>query len=241
MMGKLMKQDIQFQFRHGFYYIYAFVTIIYIAILLFIPMEYRGFWSVLVIFTDPGTLGFFFVGTIVMLERNQQLLTYLFITPVKLKWYLCSKILSLSVIAWITSLFIGYFTLGGMVSFFWLTLAVLLCSFFFTSCGLAISVDAPSLNHFMFRAIMLMLLLYIPLLSYLEWIPLWILEVMPSYSALILFDLALSGTNSLGPIRPQLLHVFLLFVWGVVAYLIAARRFNRYILSNTGESKVVSV
>ncbi|SDZ16487.1 fluoroquinolone transport system permease protein [Evansella caseinilytica] len=245
MMKQLLKQDVLFQFRHGFYYVYAFVTFVYILILLLIPLEYRGFWSTLIIFTDPGTLGFFFIGTIIMLERNQQLLQYLFITPIKLLPFLLSKMISLFIIAWITSVLIVYTALGMSVSLLHLTLGVLLCSLFFTAAGLAISVDSPSLNHFMFRAIVLMLLLYIPILNYIGWLPWKFLEVMPSYSALYLLDGAMSGGNGLLSFPAGgttiIVHTGLLALWGAVGFYIAYIRFNRYILSNTGEHKEISV
>lgn len=239
MIARLIKQDVLFQFRHGFYYVYAFVTAVYIAVLLFIPIEIRDFWSNLIVFTDPGTLGFFFVGAIVMLERNQQLLTYLFITPVELKSYLWSKILSLAFIALLTSLVIAYAALGTSVSLIWLSFVILLCSFFFTSCGLIISVDSPSMNHFMFRAIITMLIFYIPVLHYLGWVSIRLFEIMPSYSALILLEYAMS--RDLGMFSLHILfHAGLLLFWGLLAYRAAYGRFSKYILSNTGEVREVS-
>lgn len=245
MITKLFKQDVRFQFRHGFYYLYAFVTVSYIAVLLFIPLEFRSFWTVLIVFTDPGTLGFFFVGAIVMLERNQQLLTYLFITPVKLKSYLWSKIFSLTLIAWLTSLLIAYAALGTTVSFIWLTIAVFLCSFFFTACGLFIAVDAFSMNHFMFRAVLSMMLLYVPMLNYLDWISIRLFELMPSYSALFLLEHALSAEQGIFSVHVPSgmvwIHLSLLICWNVIAYRLVYQRFDKYILSNTGEVKEVSV
>lgn len=239
MIARLIKQDVLFQFRHGFYYVYSFVTAVYIAVLLFIPIDFRSFWSNLIVFTDPGTLGFFFVGAIVMLERNQQLLTYLFITPVELKSYLWSKILSLAFIALLTSLIIAYFALGTSVSFLWLTLVILLCSLFFTSCGLIISVDSPSMNTFMFRAIVSMLIFYIPVLHYLDWISFRLVEIMPSYSALILLEYAMNSDGGMFSLH-LVFHSGLLLFWGFLAYRTAYRRFSRYILSNTGEVREVS-
>ncbi|MFA9458893.1 hypothetical protein ACERJO_19330 [Halalkalibacter sp. AB-rgal2] len=238
-MMRLLKQDVQFQFRHGFYYVYAFFTVVYIAILLFIPSDYRSFWTVLIIFTDPGTLGLFFVGTIIMLERNQQLLTYMFITPLKLSTYLLSKIISLTLIAWLTSLLIVTVTLGTTTSFLLLSLTIVLCSFFFTACGMAISVDAPSLNHFMFRSIILLLVLCTPFLHYLNWISFSIFEIMPSYSVLVLLQLSIEGSGLIH--NESLVHFSLLIIWTLVAFSIAFYRFRKYISAQTGESKEVSV
>lgn len=180
-----------------------------------------------------------------MLERNQQLLTYLFITPVKLKSYLWSKIVSLTLIAWLTSLFIVYSTLDTTVSVTFLSIAILLCSFFFTSCGLVIAVDSPSMNHFMFRAIVSMIMFYIPVLNYLDWISFRLFEIMPSYSALILLEYAMGREGGIFsihiPSSSVMIHVGLLTLWGLIAYRIAYIRFSKYILSNTGEVREMSV
>ncbi|WP_096440025.1 hypothetical protein [Alteribacter populi] len=241
MIWKLFKQDVQFQFRHGFYYVYALVTFVYIIILFLIPPDVRGDWGVLVIFTDPGTLGFFFIGTIVMLERNQQLLTYLFATPVLLRNYLISKLLSLTLIAWATSVLITVFTLGIEVNYILLTVSVILCSFFFTAVGLVLSVDAKSINHFMFRSIITMTILYVPIISYLDLVSIRVFEILPSYSALFLINQAAHDSVTALPVLEFLLHIFILILWTVLVYLWAYSRFNTYIISNTGETRRVSI
>ncbi|RNA69945.1 ABC transporter permease [Alteribacter keqinensis] len=236
-MIRLLNQDIRFQFRHGFYYLYAFLTALYSVILLFIPIEYRPFWSLLLIFTDPGTLGFFFVGTIVMLERNQHILMYLFTTPVTLRSYLMAKLLSLMIISLLTSIIIAWVALGMSVSYFLLTLTVVLCTFFFTSCGLAISVNASSLNVFTFRAVMAIILLTIPAIAFFGFTGFAFLTYMPSYSVLVLLELALTGSG--GTISVFIFHSILLFLWGVAAFVLAVGRFKHYILFETGKGTEV--
>ncbi|WP_026671936.1 fluoroquinolone export ABC transporter permease subunit [Alkalihalobacterium bogoriense] len=237
---RLLKHDIHFQIKHGFYYIYAFVTVIYIGILLIIPAEYRDFWSAIVLLTDPSTLGFFFVGTIIMLERNQQIIEYLFITPIRLSMYLCSKILSLTVIAWVTSMCIAYFSLNHSISFVSLTMAICLASFFFTSCGLAISIHTHSLNSFLVRAILFMLIMFIPLLQYVNWVSFKLFEVFPSYSALWLIEASIGKSTSLYN-ASYVFHVCLLTMWGLLSFFVAYQQFSRYILLNTGGNRRISL
>ncbi|WP_416150736.1 hypothetical protein ACM26V_07150 [Salipaludibacillus sp. HK11] len=243
MIGRLLLQDIRFQYRHGFYYVYAFVTVVYIALLLWVPLDARPFWSVLIIFTDPGTFGFFFVGTIIMLERNQQLLTYLFVTPAKLWHYLVAKIVSLTLIALLTGLLIAFVSLGTSVSFLWLTLSLILCSLFFTSVGLIISPDAGSLNHFMFRAIVLMVVLFTPVLYYVDWLSWNFLQLTPTYSALFLLRVAVNGgvTEDGMSWLPIINHIVLLLGWSIIAFFLAYKRFYTFIIARTGDGKKVSI
>lgn len=130
-------------------------------------------------------------------------------------------------------------TLGITNSILLLSLTIFLCSFFFTSCGMAISVDAPSLNHFMFRSIVLLLVLCTPLLHYLNWVSFSIFEIMPSYSALILLQVSIEGQGIIS--GESLIHLSLLIIWSFVAFSIAFYRFQTYISVQTGESKEVSI
>lgn len=239
MLRKLLLQDIIFQFRHGFYYAYLFITLLYIGILIFIPDGYRPFWSVFIIFTDPGTLGFFFIGAIVMLERNQQLLTYMFITPVTLKNYLLSKVVTLTIIAWLTSILISLFALGTSVSYGLLTVSVVLCSFFFTFIGLSVSVNTFSINQFLFKAVSVMAFFYLPVLSYLGWVSTPLLEIFPSFSSIFLIDFAIQSPSH--GWHEVFVHLGLLLLWTFIAYFFTYRRFETYILVNTGEQKGVSI
>jgi len=91
--------DIRLQFRHYFYYAYLIVSIIYVIILRAVPLDFRQTAAVLVIFTDPSTLGFFFLGGIILLERGQKTLEGLFVTPLRVFEYMLSKILSLTLLA----------------------------------------------------------------------------------------------------------------------------------------------
>ncbi|WP_062052553.1 hypothetical protein [Bacillus sp. JCM 19034] len=97
---------------------------------MFVPLEYRSFWGALIIYSDPGTLGLFFSGAIILLERNQQLLTYMFVTPVTLRTFLASKIISLFLIGLLTSVLIASVSLNTTFSLIQLTIAVMLCSVF---------------------------------------------------------------------------------------------------------------
>ena len=90
-----LKYDLKFQIRHGFYYAYAFVVTFYLIALLNIPLGIREWVTTLVIFSDTSVLGFFFVGSIILLERGQGTLNTLFVTPIRLHEFLLSKSLSL--------------------------------------------------------------------------------------------------------------------------------------------------
>jgi len=102
-----LKQDIRYQFRNGFYYVYLFVSIIYIAILFKLPNEIQGIVTAMVIFSDPAMLGFFFIGAIILLEKEENIFEALFITPLRVKEFIGARIFSLTAISLLTSFLIA--------------------------------------------------------------------------------------------------------------------------------------
>ncbi len=78
----LLKQDILFQFRHGFYLAYSIISIIYIVLLKIIGDSPASILSPILIFSDPAFMGFFFIGAILFFEREQRVVDALFVTPV---------------------------------------------------------------------------------------------------------------------------------------------------------------
>ena len=101
-----IRQDINFQFRHGFYHAYGILTIIYILLLRVLPETLVYPAVTLILFTDICALGFFFIGAIVLLEKGQSLTDSLFVTPLRLHEYLLSKLLSFMVLSFVSEVLI---------------------------------------------------------------------------------------------------------------------------------------
>jgi fluoroquinolone transport system permease protein len=73
-------QDIRFQFRYGFYFLYAVLTVIYIAAISLLPAAWVQNAVAIVLFSDPAALGFFFMGGILLLEKGERLHDALFVS-----------------------------------------------------------------------------------------------------------------------------------------------------------------
>jgi hypothetical protein len=98
-MKNLIKGDIGFQFKYGFYFVYAVFTLFYILLLLVIPTNIRKEVGTLLIYTDPAAMGLFFMGAIVLLEKSLRVLNSIAVSPVKVVEYIWSKAISLGIIA----------------------------------------------------------------------------------------------------------------------------------------------
>lgn len=78
MKWAVIVQDIRFQWRHGFYAVYAIVSAVYAGILHGLPAGIREKAAQAIIYSDPVILGFLFAGGMVLLEKRQGVLEPLF-------------------------------------------------------------------------------------------------------------------------------------------------------------------
>lgn len=162
----LLKGDIGFQYKYGFYFLYIFFSTIYIGLLFALPESWREKVALLMIFTDPAALGLYFMGAIILLEKSERVLDSIAISPVKPMEYVLSKLLSISIISTAVGILIGI--AGGVVSnIFYFTAGVFLGSCLFSAVGLIIAANISTLNAFIINTIPASLLINIPAIAYL--------------------------------------------------------------------------
>jgi fluoroquinolone transport system permease protein len=224
-----LKNDIRLQFRYRFYYIYLVVTIIYVAVL---SEESRSTLLPVIILTDPGLIGFLFVGGIIFLERGEQTLQALFITPLRLHEYILAKVLSLTVLAVIATLVIAIAVTGLSFNIPLLVLSVSLTSFVFTFIGIiSVSRFSTISEYVVFAGFGVNILLLLPLLEYFGLVTTPLFYVFPTRAALLLlqgsFNDRLLSTGEL------IYGILSLSVWTFVTYFWAYRWFIRHFITET--------
>ena len=103
-----IKGDIKFQRKAGFYILYALITIIYIVVIGAITdQELKRKVAVSLILSDPAAMGLFFMGAIVLLEKNQHIPIALAVSPLKDGEYVLAKVVSISVISTIVAVILA--------------------------------------------------------------------------------------------------------------------------------------
>lgn len=227
----VIKYDVKFQFRHGFYYVYIIVTLSYIAFLNLLPPGLRSPAAVLVVFTDPCVLGFFFIGGIVLFEKGQGVFQNLFVTPFRLHDYLVSKTLSLSLLSISSAYAILLFTFGFNFNPFLLFIGVTLSSILFTLIGLTLAVRVNTLNQYLIASILYVLPLMLPLLDFLGLVHSPLFYLLPAKPSLILIGGAVTGGTEAGEV---VYAVLALTGWILIAYTWAYRWFCRYVINRIG-------
>ncbi len=142
----IMKGDIKFQFKYGFYFIYAVLSIVYIFLLLVIPESFKDKASVILIFSDPVAMGMFFMGAIILLEKSQRVLNSIAISPVKSEEYIIAKVISIGFISTLAGFIISI--AAGRQNLLIVVIGVFLSSAFFTMLGIIVGTLVVSLNQF---------------------------------------------------------------------------------------------
>lgn len=169
--------DIRFQFRYGFYFIYAIFTLLYIGLLHALPDAWRGDAALIMIFTDPAAMGLFFMGAIVLFEKNERVLDSLAVSPVSAAEYTLSKLVSIGVISTLVAVIIGA-AAGAIGSVPLFLLSVFLCSCLFSSLSLMAACKVKTLNQFLIAVVPFEVLTVVPAVLWMFWLKsdVWLLH-----------------------------------------------------------------
>lgn len=211
----LVAADMRFQFRYGFYALYALFSAIYIAVVRLLPDGWRESARILVVFSDPAALGLMFMGAILLFEKGERVLKSLAVSPVRPAEYVASKCLSLSVISTVSGFAIALLS-GGKpgLSF---ALGVFLSSVIFSLLGVAVGSRIASLNQFIVMTVPVEIAIFVP--AFLRWFdvgPAW-LDCHPGALALALMDR--TGVSALA-LSPAVAGLFLV-AWAAAIFAIA--------------------
>ena len=223
--------DVKLQFRHGFYHVYLVLTVLYVLIISALPETIQTPALTLIIFSDPALLGFFFIGAIILLERSDNTLESLFVTPLRVTEYFVGKAASLSLIGLLTSVAIAAAVTRSSFNLLLLTLGVMLTSFLFVLFGIIAATRFSTVNSYIFGGGMCSAVFALPLIDFFGAATSPLFWIFPTKASLVLiggaFDPAgVSLTEGIGA-------VVVLVLWTTVAYLWALKWFNQYVLGKT--------
>ena len=157
---RLTAGDIRFQWKYGFYILYAIFTAVYLLTLSAVPENVRRTVATVMIYTDPAAMGLFFMGAIILLEKSQRVNSALAVSPTRDWEYMLSKLLSLALIGLLVGCILS--VAGGIENLPLCILATVLSSFLCSACGLIAAERSRSLNQFVLLAVPFELVLCLP-------------------------------------------------------------------------------
>lgn len=167
-LWRLVNWDIQLQARESIYAFTVMTTAGFAIFLSLLPPDAPPTVFTLILFFDPAIIGASFVGSIVLMERSQNTLSALSVSPASARHYILAKIITLTALAIVGSLFL-------VAVSFWVppwemilrfTIALIFTGVVGVLGGLLIVAGANSMNHFLARAMPITLILFLPLLSH---------------------------------------------------------------------------
>jgi fluoroquinolone transport system permease protein len=151
----------------------------------------------LLIYNDPALVGFIFIGISIILEKDQEVLAALFVTPLNRHIYLISRIVTLSICGLISALAMVITAKG--FSFNWLHFSVGAFStcVLFSLVGIFVVSYTREVLHFLLRSVPLLILMSLPLLNYFELTDSSFLKLFPIQGGLSLLVGSYGQTQNL--------------------------------------------
>ena len=229
---RALRQDLSFQYRHGFYHAYLIIGLLYIALLLYIPEDFRTLATGLLLFSDPAMLGFFFVGAIILLEREEGIIEGLFVTPLRVMEYLMARVISLSALALVTAFLIAFIVLGSGFNYVLLLAGLSLTAIFFTLLGITLAVKVKTVNQYLISSILYSIIIAVPILEFLNIFDTFLFYLWPTRASLILILEAFGEQVACSEIIGSLLA---LLAWTIIGLFWANRSFYKYVILRIGE------
>lgn len=164
-LRSLFLWDMRFQAKYGFYFLYAVLTIIYVIVLFAVPESWKEKTAAILIFSDPASMGLFFMGAIVLLEKSQHTPCAFAVSPVRPMEYIMAKVGSLSVISLIVAAILAL--AAGVEHLHMVLLGTVISSAVFTLLGIILATKIISLNQFILWTIPTELLCFFPAILHL--------------------------------------------------------------------------
>lgn len=164
-LKKLFFWDVRFQGRYGFYFLYGFLTVLYVILLLSLPGTWKTTAASILIFSDPAAMGLFFMGAIILLEKSQRVTSYFAISPLRAFEYVLSKVFSLSLTGVLVAAVLAM--AASCKAYFQVLIGTFLSSVLFTMIGLIIATKIRSLNQFLIATVPIEMITFVPAILHL--------------------------------------------------------------------------
>lgn len=159
-LGRLIRGDIHFQWKYGFYFIYFILTVLYVCGIAALPEHWKTDIASIMIYSDPAAMGLFFMGAIVLLEKSQKVLNAMVVSPVKVSEYILSKTVALIAISTVIALILGL--VSGSNHLLGIAVGTALTSAIFTMLGIIAATKISNLNQFLIVIMPIEIVCFVP-------------------------------------------------------------------------------
>ncbi len=222
----MLAWDVRLQYRYGFYAVYAILTVAFVVGLRAIGPPLRTDAAILLIVTDPTVLGFYFIASLVLFEKDDGVLDALVTSPLGDRGYLLSKVLTLSLLATAAATTVAIVGHGSVSNPTALLGGVALSASLFVLLGFVAVARFDSVNEYFISAVGWGTVAFLPLFGAVGLFETRLFYLLPAQPTLLLVE---GGFRSLPAWQFAYALAYLLSA-NVVAYQWARRAFRRHIV-----------
>ena len=229
-LAAAMAGDIRLQYRNGFYAAAAFVAVVLVLMIRWVPREYLGWLMPALVLTNMQVNTFYFLGGLVLLEKGEGSLEALVVTPLRRGEYLASKVLTLALLSLVEALAIVLLTHGPRFDPWAFAAGIALSAALFCLYGFLVVARYDSINEYLFPSMVYTAVLPLPLLDYFEVWETPLVYLHPIQAPLVLLEAAFR------PVSAWEVAYGILYggLWVAVMGVLAARAFGRFIVAREG-------
>ena len=227
-----IRWDVQLQLRNGFYYAAAFVAIIFILILSQVEMTQETLALLLpfILVQNIAMNTFYFLAGLVLLEKRENTLEGLIVTPLRQDEYLASKLITLIALSILETTTVVVIIYGFGFNLFWWLIAVIFMGTFFGLVGFIIVARYDSINSFLLPSVLITMFLTIPFVDYFGLWESWIIYLHPFQAQLLLLRAAFEPLATWKIIYAVLYGI----LWIAIVYVWSKRVFYRFVILKEG-------
>ena len=160
----VIKGDMFFQWKYGFYMLYFLMIIIYYVIFSFLTGNVKDTIVSICVYSDPAAMGMFFMGALILLEKSQRITNSIAISPVTVEEYILGKIVSVGIISEIVGVIL--MLQGHTENYFWCAIGIFAGSVIFSLCGIIVGAKIESLNQYIIGTLPFEIMGFVPVILY---------------------------------------------------------------------------
>lgn len=222
--------DVRLQWRNGFYYAAIFIVVLFLFVFSQISVTNMDWVLPFMLINNMVVSTFYFIGALILLEKDEGSLEARVITPLRPAEYLGAKVVTLSGLTLVESALIVMITMGFAVNWLPLLAGITGTAVYLCLIGFLVVMRYDSVNEYLLPSIPYVMLAALPLVAYVAGWDHWILYLHPMQATLTLIE---AGWQTL----PWWLTIYCLsysLLW--IAYLsrLSLRAFHRFVITKPG-------
>lgn len=208
----VIKGDMIFQWKYGFYALYFLMIIIYLVVFSFFKGDVKDTIVSICVYSDPAAMGMFFMGALILLEKSQRITNSIAVSPVTAEEYILGKLISIGIISEIVGIVL--MIQRSPVNYLLCVVGIFAGSVIFSLCGVIVGSKIQSLNQYIIWTLPFEIVGFVPVILYRIGF-LWDNRLMLLHPGCAVMQL-IEGNKDMA-----LISVISILVWSVILFWLA--------------------